>query len=129
MGVPLCAITSIDLDILVKERLCGGAEPAGFGCGPLLARSPPGLAKGGSGEVKVDGRSVATLRMPHGSPFLFPVNETFDVGLDTRSSAARHFNTFRTSASLAGCRSRMFFLFLLQPVQSSACRFSAPNSP
>lgn len=46
----------------------------------------PGLAKGGSGELKVDGHTVATLTMPHSIPFLFPVNETFDVGLDTRSS-------------------------------------------
>jgi arylsulfatase len=46
----------------------------------------PGLGKGGSGELKVDGHTVATLKMPHSVPFLFPVNETFDVGLDTRSS-------------------------------------------
>src|SRR5208337_723623 len=46
----------------------------------------PGVAKGGTGTLTVDGQDVATLTMPHTIPFLLPVSETFDVGVDTRSS-------------------------------------------
>ncbi len=45
----------------------------------------PGVAKGGTGVLKVDGEDVATLKMPHTIPFLLPVGETFDVGIDTRT--------------------------------------------
>ena len=46
----------------------------------------PGVAKSGTGTLTVDGADVATLTMPHTIPFLLPVSETFDVGVDTRSS-------------------------------------------
>jgi hypothetical protein len=45
----------------------------------------PGIAKGGNGVLKTDGEEVAKLRMPKTIPFLLPVDETFDVGLDTRT--------------------------------------------
>jgi arylsulfatase len=35
--------------------------------------------------LKTDGEEVAKLRMPKTIPFLLPVDETFDVGLDTRT--------------------------------------------
>jgi arylsulfatase len=46
----------------------------------------PGVAKGGVGLLKVDGQVVATNRMPRTIPFLMPIDETFDIGLDTRTS-------------------------------------------
>jgi arylsulfatase len=46
----------------------------------------PGVAKGGVGVLTVDGQAVATNRMPRTIPFLMPIDETFDVGLDTRTS-------------------------------------------
>jgi arylsulfatase len=46
----------------------------------------PGVAKGGTGVLKVDGQVVATNKIPHTIPFLMPIDETFDVGLDTRTS-------------------------------------------
>ena len=46
----------------------------------------PGVAKGGVGVLQVDGEAVATKRMPRTIPFVMPVDETFDVGLDTRTS-------------------------------------------
>jgi len=46
----------------------------------------PGVAKGGVGVLKVDGQVVATNRMTRTIPFLMPIDETFDVGLDTRTS-------------------------------------------
>ena len=45
----------------------------------------PGVAKGGTGVLKMDGENVATLKMPHTIPFLLPVGEAFDVGIDTRT--------------------------------------------
>ena len=45
----------------------------------------PGIAKGGSGVLKVDGQQVATLKVPKTIPFLLPADETFDIGVDTRT--------------------------------------------
>jgi arylsulfatase len=45
----------------------------------------PGVAKGGTGVLKVDGNTVATLTIPHTIAFLTVADETFDVGVDTRT--------------------------------------------
>lgn len=45
----------------------------------------PGIAKGGSGELKVDGKVVATGKQPNSIAFLQVSDETFDVGIDTRT--------------------------------------------
>ena len=43
----------------------------------------PGVAKGGTGVLKVDGQEVDTKKMPRTIPFLLPIDETLDVGVDT----------------------------------------------
>jgi arylsulfatase len=45
----------------------------------------PGFGKGGTGVLKVDEREVATSKVPHTTPFLMTIDETFDVGVDTRT--------------------------------------------
>jgi arylsulfatase len=45
----------------------------------------PGIAKSGTGVLKVDGRELATEKLEHTIPFLLPPDETFDVGVDTRT--------------------------------------------
>jgi arylsulfatase len=45
----------------------------------------PGIAKGGTGVLKVDGKEVRSLSVPKTVPFLLPGDETFDVGVDTRT--------------------------------------------
>jgi arylsulfatase len=45
----------------------------------------PGMAKGGTGVLKVDGKEVATQKIPHTAPALLNLGETFDVGGDTRT--------------------------------------------
>jgi len=45
----------------------------------------PGIAKGGSGVLKVDGKVVATQKQPNSIAFLQVADETFDVGVDTRT--------------------------------------------
>jgi arylsulfatase A-like enzyme len=46
----------------------------------------PGFGKGGTGVLKVDGSEVANQKIPHTVPILFTLDETFDVGVDTRTS-------------------------------------------
>jgi hypothetical protein len=48
----------------------------------------PGLGKGGTGVLSVDGKEVDRKSMEHTMPVTFPEDETFDVGLDTRSGVA-----------------------------------------
>ena len=45
----------------------------------------PGLAKGGTGVLSVDGKEVARKTIEHTIPFLMPADESFDIGLDTRT--------------------------------------------
>ena len=45
----------------------------------------PGIAKGGTGVLKVDGQVVATQKQPNSIAFLMVADETFDVGIDTRT--------------------------------------------
>jgi hypothetical protein len=45
----------------------------------------PGFGKGGAGILKVDDKVVASSKIAHTIPFLMTIDETFDVGLDTRT--------------------------------------------
>jgi arylsulfatase A-like enzyme len=45
----------------------------------------PGIAKGGTGVLKVDGKVVDSHKQPNSVAFLEVSDETFDVGLDTRT--------------------------------------------
>jgi arylsulfatase A-like enzyme len=45
----------------------------------------PGVAKGGTGVLKVDGQVVDTQKQPNSIAFLEVADETFDVGVDTRT--------------------------------------------
>jgi hypothetical protein len=45
----------------------------------------PGFAKGGSGVLKVDDKDVASKKVPRTIPFVMTIDETFDVGVDTRT--------------------------------------------
>ena len=48
----------------------------------------PGLGKGGTGVLSVDGKEVARNTLDHTTPVTFPEDETFDVGVDTRTGVA-----------------------------------------
>ena len=45
----------------------------------------PGIAKGGTGVLKVDGNAVATGKQANSIAFLQVADETFDIGVDTRT--------------------------------------------
>jgi hypothetical protein len=46
----------------------------------------PGPGKGGTGVLTVDGNQVARKAIPHTIPFLMTIDETFDIGSDTRTT-------------------------------------------
>jgi arylsulfatase len=45
----------------------------------------PGMGKGGTGVLSVDGKEVARKAVPHTVPALMTIDESFDVGVDTRT--------------------------------------------
>ena len=48
----------------------------------------PGLGKGGTGTLLVDGEEVQSNYMEHCMPITFPEDETFDIGKDTRTGVS-----------------------------------------
>jgi arylsulfatase A-like enzyme len=45
----------------------------------------PGMGKGGTGVLSVDGKEVARKTIPHTVPAIMTIDESFDVGIDTRT--------------------------------------------
>ena len=45
----------------------------------------PGLAKGGTGVLSIDGQELSRKTIKHTIPLLMSIDETFDVGADTRT--------------------------------------------
>jgi arylsulfatase len=45
----------------------------------------PGLGKSGTGVLTVDGKLVSKQKMDHTIPFLMALDESFDIGMDTRT--------------------------------------------
>jgi arylsulfatase len=45
----------------------------------------PGPGKGGTGVLSVDGTQLASQKVEHTIPMLMAIDETFDVGIDTRT--------------------------------------------
>src|ERR1700720_3449961 len=45
----------------------------------------PGPGKGGTGVLTVDGKELARKTIPHTIPFLMAIDESFDIGSDTRT--------------------------------------------
>jgi arylsulfatase len=45
----------------------------------------PGLGKGGTGVLTVDGKVLSQQKMEHTIPFLMALDETLDIGLDLRT--------------------------------------------
>src|SRR6185295_13630850 len=48
--------------------------------------SGPGFGKGGTGVLSVDGKELSRQTMEHSIPFLMAIDESFDIGIDTRTS-------------------------------------------
>ena len=75
-------------DLMLAQFRWEGLQPLAAGKHTIVFDfqiDGPGIAKGGSGVLKVDGQEVAALTIPKTIPFLLPGDETFDVGVDTRT--------------------------------------------
>jgi arylsulfatase len=42
-----------------------------------------GIGRGGTGELRVDGKAVATQKMEHTIPLILQWDESLDIGMDT----------------------------------------------
>jgi len=83
-GKPVFTYNFVDLQRFRwegKEALAAGKHEIAFD----FKYNGPGFGKSGTGVLKVDGKEVATEKVPHTIPFLMTIDETFDVGVDTRT--------------------------------------------
>ena len=55
----------------------------GLGVGTLAFNNMSGLGRPGTGTLKVDGKDVQTITMPHTLPMILQWDESFDIGSDT----------------------------------------------
>jgi arylsulfatase len=62
----------------------------GIGAGTLAFNSMSGIGQSGTGVLKVDGKEVATQKMPHTLPLILQWDETFDIGSDTGTPVDDH---------------------------------------
>jgi hypothetical protein len=61
----------------------------------------PGPGKGGTGVLTVDGKEFAHKTIPHTIPLLMSIDETFDVGVDTRTAVDDSYNVpFRFTGTI-----------------------------
>lgn len=60
----------------------------GAGAGTLAFNSFSGIGQGGTGQLYVDDKLVATQKMKHTLPLILQWDETFDIGSDTGTSVA-----------------------------------------
>jgi hypothetical protein len=55
----------------------------GLGVGTLAFNNMSGLGRPGTGTLKVDGKEVQSITLPHTLPMILQWDESFDVGSDT----------------------------------------------
>jgi arylsulfatase len=84
-GVPVFTYNLVDLERFRwagKDALAAGKHTVTFD----FTYAGPGPGKGGNGSLLVDGTSVDSHDVAHTIPFIMSIDETFDVGVDTRTS-------------------------------------------
>ncbi|MFO0815783.1 MAG: sulfatase-like hydrolase/transferase [Gemmatales bacterium] len=84
-GKPVFTYNLLDLERIKwegKDSLTPGKHLITFD----FSLAGPGFGKGGKGVLKVDGQTVAEMEMTRTIPFLMTIDETFDVGMDLRTS-------------------------------------------
>jgi len=55
----------------------------GLGTGTLAFNNMSGLGRSGTGTLKVDGKEVQSITLPHTLPMILQWDESFDIGSDT----------------------------------------------
>jgi arylsulfatase len=87
----------------------------------------PGLGKGGTGVLSVDGKEVAKNSIEHGTPVTFPEDETFDIGQDTRTGVAMLEYRYDVPFKFTGKISKL--TFKLEPESKAASEPKAEPGP
>ena len=80
----------------------------------------PGPGKGGTGVFTVDGKELAKKTIAHSIPLLMTIDETFDVGVDTRSGVD---NSYELPFRFTGTINKL--TFNLGPSQMTAAEQKA----
>lgn len=91
-GKPVFVYNLLNLKRYRWEGGVGGADWLGESLKPgkhtivfVFKTDGPGLGKGGTGVLSVDGKELSRQKIEHTIPFLMAIDETFDVGIDTRT--------------------------------------------
>ena len=82
----------------------------------------PGLGKGGTGVLSVDGKEVARKSMENSTPITFPEDETFDIGQDTRTGVAMLEYRYDVPFKFTGKINKLTFKLEPQPKEASGPR-------
>jgi arylsulfatase A-like enzyme len=91
-GKPVFVYNLLDLERYRWEGGVGGADWLGDSLAPGkhtivfdFKLAEPGLGKGGTGVLTVDGKELSRKTVEHSIPFLMSIDESFDIGSDTRT--------------------------------------------
>jgi arylsulfatase len=80
----------------------------------------PGLGKGGTGVLSVDGKEVARNTMPNSTPITFAEDETFDIGQDTRTGVALLEHRYDSPFKFTGTINKVTFKLEPEPKVAAA---------
>jgi arylsulfatase len=91
-GKPVFVYNLLDLKRYRWEGGVGGADWLGSSLKPGkhtiafdFKYDGPGPGKGGTGVLSVDGKTLSSQKIDHTIPLMMAIDETFDVGIDTRT--------------------------------------------
>ena len=91
-GKPVFVYNLLDLERYRWEGGVGGEDWLGDSLKPGkhtlvfdFKLAEPGLGKGGTGVLSVDGRELSRKNVEHTIPFLMAIDESLDIGSDTRT--------------------------------------------
>ena len=91
-GKPVFVYNLLDLERFRWESGVGEGDWLGAGLKPGkhtivfdFKYAGPGPGKGGTGVLSVDGKPLARKTIAHTIPLLMSIDETFDIGMDTRT--------------------------------------------
>ncbi len=91
-GKPVFVYNLVDLERYRWEGGVGAEDWLGDSLSPGkhtivfdFKLAEPGLGKGGTGVLSVDGKELSRKKIEHSIPFLMSIDESFDIGSDTRT--------------------------------------------
>src|SRR5271169_156830 len=121
-GKPVFVYNLLDLERYRWEGGVGGADWLGDSLSPGkhtivfdFKLADPGLGKGGTGVLIVDGKELSRKTVEHSIPFLMSIDESFDIGSDTRTGVD---DSYKLPFRFAGSIDKL--TFKLGPEQISA---------